>query len=342
MTVSTQRRPIASLSKFERPDLSRSIGQIVTSFVPFILICAVLYAVPDLSWWIKPILWLVAGGFIVRIFIIQHDCGHGSFFASQRANDALGLICSFITLAPYAQWRRHHAGHHSNWNNLDRRDSGLDIYSTCLTVDEYAQLSPSQQWRYRWMRNPIVSLILLPPLVFLALYRVPFDSPASWRKERLGVHFTNLGILAIVLALGFSFGFVKVAEVQIPISIVAATVGVWLFSVQHRFENTFWARRAGWSAADASLRGSSYLHLPRILQWFTGNIGFHHVHHYSPRVPNYRLEACHRSIPDLQSAPRLTLGSGLASYRYALWDEARGMMVPFPRDSSPALAQAAE
>ncbi len=331
MTVGSQSSPVQILPKFQRPSIFGGIQQIASTFIPYLAICAVLYAVPGLSWWIRPVLWVLAGGLVVRIFIIQHDCGHGSFLRSRRDNDVLGWLCSLITLAPYAQWRRHHAQHHANWNNLDRRDSGLDIYSTCLTTDEFEALSKWEQRRYRLMRNPLVSLVLLPPVVFLLLYRIPFDSPASWRKERIGVHLTNLGILAMVLALGFSFGFAKVLTVQIPISIVAATVGVWLFSLQHRFEHSFWGRRENWTAAAASLQGSSYLRLPRILQWFTGNIGFHHVHHLSPRVPNYRLEACHKATPELQAAPVLSLWMGLKTWRYALWDEAQGLMVPFPR-----------
>ena len=323
-------------TNLQRPDLAHSLWQIANSFGPYMLICAILYAVPNLVWWAKPVLWLLGAGFVVRIFIIQHDCGHGSFFATRRPNEIVGWIASLITLAPYTQWRRHHGQHHANWNNLDRRDSGLDIYSTCLTVEEYALLTSVEQKRYRMMRNPAVSLVLLPPIVFLALYRIPFDSPASWSREKIGVHLTNLGILILLVTLGFFFGFGRVLSAQIPIAIIAATVGVWLFSLQHRFEHTLWARKGDWSATGASLQGSSYLKLPRILQWFTGNIGFHHVHHFNPRVPNYRLERCHNASAELQGAPRLTLWSGLKSWRYALWDEGRSMMVPFPSGSKPA------
>jgi omega-6 fatty acid desaturase (delta-12 desaturase) len=318
-------------SRFQRPDLARSLWQIANSLIPYMAISAVLYAVPDLAWWAKPILWVLAAGFAVRIFIIQHDCGHGSFFKSRNANKFVGWAFSLITMAPYAQWRRHHGLHHANWNNLDRRDSGLDIYSTCLTVDEYAALSRQEQGRYRIMRNPLVSLLLLPPIVFLVLYRIPFDSPASWRKEKLGVYLTDLGILGLMLVLGFTFGFGRVLSAQIPITIIAATVGVWLFSLQHRFEHTLWSRKDEWSPAGAAIRGSSYLKLPRLLQWFTGNIGFHHVHHLNPRVPNYRLERYHNASADLQSAPVLSLWSGLNSWRFALWDEAHSTMVAFPK-----------
>jgi len=305
--------------------------QIGTSFFPYICICAVLYRFPGLSWWVTPVLWLFASGFMVRIFIIQHDCGHGSFFASRRGNEVAGWLCSLITLAPYAHWRRQHALHHANWNNLDRRDSGMDIYSSCLTITEFNALSRLNQRCYRVLRNPIVSLLLLPPLVFLVLYRIPFDSPAGWRKEKVGVYLTDLGILGLILALASFFGFARVAEVQIPILVIAATVGVWLFSLQHRFEKTRWDRNDSWTKAMASVQGSSYLKLPRVLQWFTGNIGFHHVHHFSPRIPNYRLELCHRASPELQNAPVLSIWTGLKSWRYALWDESHGVMVPFPR-----------
>lgn len=330
MTVSDS--PVGVLPpKLQYPDLRRSLWQVTNSFVPYVLICAVLLAVPNLSWWIRPVLWVIAGGFLVRIFIIQHDCGHGSFFRSRRQNDYLGWIFSVVTMAPYAQWRRQHAQHHANWNNLDRRESGLDIYSSCLTVDEYAAFSRSAQWRYRIVRNPLISLVLLPPVVFLALYRIPFDSPAGWWREKMGVYLTNLAILALFSLLSWFFGFTRVLSTIVPITVVAATVGVWLFSVQHRFELTHWSRTAAWTPSGAALQGSSYLKLPRLLQWFTGNIGFHHVHHFNPRVPNYRLEACHKASSALQSAPVLSLWAGLKTWRYTLWDEAAGVMVPFPK-----------
>ena len=244
------------MSRLHHPDLPHSLWQIANSLIPYIAISAILYAVPGLPWWIRPILWVLAAGFAVRIFIIQHDCGHGSFFRSRRANLIVGRIASLITMAPYGQWRRHHGLHHANWNNLDNRDSGIDIYSTCLTVDEYAALSRREQGRYRIMRNPLVSLILLPPIVFLVLYRVPFDSPASWRREKLGVYLTDLGILILMLTLGFAFGAGRVLSTQIPITVIAATVGVWLFSLQHRFEHTLWSREDSWSPDGAWGKGA--------------------------------------------------------------------------------------
>lgn len=321
----------ASLAGLQHPTLMQSLWQIANSVIPYIAICAVLYAAPNLAWWMKPILWVLAAGFVIRIFIIQHDCGHGSFFKSRRHNEIAGRVVSLITLAPYAQWRRHHGLHHANWNNLDRRENGFDIYVTCRTMDEYKALTRREQILYRMVRNPAISLLLLPPLVFIGLYRIPFESPAGWHSERIGVHLTNLGVLLLLLAMGFSFGFGRVLEAQIPIMVIAATVGVWLFSVQHRFEHTLWSRKGEWSPLSASLQGCSYLRLPRVLQWFTGNIGFHHVHHFNPRVPNYQLQRCHDASPELQRAPVLSLWAGLKTWRYALWDEVSGTMVPFPK-----------
>jgi omega-6 fatty acid desaturase (delta-12 desaturase) len=272
---------------------------------------------------------VVAAGLVVRIFIIQHDCGHGSFFRSRFANDAVGMLCSVITLAPYAHWRRQHAGHHAHWNNLDRRFSGIDIYSSCMTVSEYLALSPLRRFVLRCAYHPLVSAILLPPLIFFFLYRVPFDTPRTWRRERRAVYLTNLAIAAAFAGLGLLLGFDRVLAVHVPIMVIASIVGVWIFSVQHRFEATVWLRQPRWTFEAASLRGSSYLHLPRVLQWFTGNIGFHHVHHLNPHVPNYRLEACHRAIPALRDVPTLGIRSGMQALIFTLWDEERARMVSF-------------
>jgi omega-6 fatty acid desaturase (delta-12 desaturase) len=333
--------PRIAVTGFLSPVLSISLCQIASSFGGFIGVCVAMYLLVDLSYWITIALALVAAGFLVRIFIIQHDCGHGSFFRSQRANHALGLLCSLLTLTPYANWRRQHAGHHGAWNNLDRRSSGVDIYSTCLTVEEYEALRPWHRRWYRLARHPLVANILLPPLIFLALYRVPFDTPKAWRRERRAVYMTDLVLVAVIVGLGFSVGFDRIAAVQLPVMVLASIIGVWLFSVQHCFEHTFWTRQDNWQFTDAALMGSSHLRLPKLLQWFTGNIGFHHIHHLNPRIPNYRLQECHDANPVLQTAPILTLWSGLWQGCFALWDEERGRMVSFKsarRRSRPTLA----
>jgi omega-6 fatty acid desaturase (delta-12 desaturase) len=319
---------------FQTPILAKSLFQVATSFGGFLATCAIMYAVRDVSYWITLALTPLAAGFLVRIFIIQHDCGHWSFFRGRRANDFLGFACSLLTLTPYSSWRRQHAGHHGVWNDLDRRQSGADIYSSCLTVSEYRALSPSRRWWYRVTRHPLVANILLPPLVFLGLYRVPFDTPKTWRRERRAVYLTNTALIAMFGGLGLLLGFGEVATVQLPVMMSASIIGVWLFSVQHRGETVRWARHGDWDALSASLQSSTYLRLPRILQWFTGNIGYHHVHHLNPRVPNYRLQECHETLPALRDVPTLSFWDGLRAVRFVLWDEERGRMVTFRETNS--------
>lgn len=315
------------VTRFQTPVGRKSIVQLATSFGGFFAVCAAMYAVADVSYWYALALAPLAAGFLVRIFIIQHDCGHASFFASQRLNDAVGFACSLFTLAPYASWQRQHAGHHGVWNNLDRRQSGADIYSFCLTVAEYRALGFwSRQW-YRLTRHPIVANVLLPPFVFLLLYRLPFDMPRTWRRERGAVYLTNLMLVGVFCGLGVLLGFDRVVAVQIPVTVVASMIGVWLFSVQHRGESALWLRRGDWNATVASLNSATFLRLPAVLQWFTGNIGFHHIHHLNPRVPNYRLEECHSACAELTQVPTLSLASAMGALRLVLWDEERGRMV---------------
>src|SRR5205807_4148234 len=270
---------LARTKAFQAPILARSLGQLATSFGGFFVICAAMYLTLAVSVWITLPLSVLAAGFLVRIFIIQHDCGHGAFFRSSRANNIIGSLCSLMTLTPYAFWRRQHARHHGSWNNLDgRAASGLDIYSSCMTVSEYLRLGRRRQWLYRLSRNPIVSHLILPPAVFLLLYRIPFDAAKGWRHERRAIHVTNAALVGLFGGLGLAIGFDRVAAVQLPIMVLASIIGVWLFSVQHRFERTLWASDANWSFVDAALRGSSYLRLPRILLWFSGNIGSDYIH----------------------------------------------------------------
>lgn len=318
-----------AVAEFQGPILRHSLSQMASSFGGFAAVCTAMYLLLGVSVWLALLLAPLAAGFLVRIFIIQHDCGHGNFFRSRRVNDNVGRVCSLLTLTPYSNWRRQHAGHHGIWNDLDRRDTGADIYSDCLTVSEYRQLTPHQRFWHRAVRHPLVAHILIPPLVFFVLYRVPFDTPKSRRRERRAVYLTDLALLAGYGGFGTLVGFGPMALVQGPVMMVAAIVGVWLFSVQHRFEETWWARNDDWSFGKAALHGSSFLRLPRVLQWFTGNIGFHHVHHLNPRVPNYRLEACHARIAPYVTVPELTLRDGLRASRYVLWDEDRGRMVTF-------------
>ncbi|MBI3676354.1 MAG: fatty acid desaturase [Proteobacteria bacterium] len=319
----------AAVAPYETPSLARGLWQIVSSLGFYLGTVALMYWSLGISYWLTLALSLPAAGLLIRVFIIQHDCGHGSFFAWKRGNDILGSICGVLTLAPYASWRRQHAGHHSNWNNLDRRESGADIYSACLTVEEYRARSPMSRFLYRLPRHPLIAHIVFPPLVFLLLYRVPFDTPKEWTRERRSVWFTNLAVAAAFVALGLALGFGAVLMVQLPIVVITTIVGVWLFSVQHRFETARWVRQPEWNFTDAAMKGSSYLALPSVLHWLTGNIGYHHIHHLSPRVPNYRLAACHRDNEVLRQEKPLSLKRALGAGNLALWDEAQNKLVRF-------------
>jgi omega-6 fatty acid desaturase (delta-12 desaturase) len=328
----TERRTLlAALTRFQGSSRRRSAMQLASTGLAYLSTLAAMYAAFSVSVWLTLALVPLASGLMVRLFIIQHDCGHGSYFRSRRANEIVGWLCGFATFTPYANWRRQHANHHGVWNNLDQRHTGADIYSTCLTLAEYRALPASRRWLYRAARHPLIAQLLLPPLVFLLVYRTPFDTPKSWRKERQSVHLTNLALAVMLGGLTVLFGWKAVLLVQLPVIALASIVGVWLFSVQHRFENAEWVRQAEWTPLRASLNGSSYLKLPRVLQWLTGNIGFHHIHHLLPRVPNYRLEACHRALlAQAGTARTLNLGEALRAPSYALWDEANNRMVRFP------------
>lgn len=325
----------AAVAPFEEPSLARGLVQIVTSIGFYLVTVGLMYWSLSISYLLTLALAFPAAAFLVRVFIIQHDCGHGSFLAWKRGNDILGAICGVLTLAPYAHWRHQHAGHHANWNNLDRRESGADIYSVCLTVAEYQTLSLRQQFFYRLWRHPLMANVLFPPLVFLLLYRFPFDTPKSWRRERRSVWLTDLALLALFGGLMVIFGFTSVLMVHLPIVFLTTVLGVWLFSVQHRFDDARWLRQEEWNFADAALEGSSYLALPRMLHWLTGNIGYHHIHHLSQRVPNYRLADCHHASALLRPKKPLTLNRALLAGRLTLWDESKRQLVRF-RDGAAA------
>ncbi|MBY0330339.1 MAG: fatty acid desaturase [Acetobacteraceae bacterium] len=320
------RRAVAAL---QAPDARRSLAQVADTFLPFAALLAAMHLALPSAPWLLPLLVLPAAGLIVRIFVLQHDCGHGSLFRRRWPNDALGWLCSLFTLTPYAMWRRQHAGHHARWNDLDARDSGLDIYSTCLTVAEYRALSPWRRRLYRVVQHPVPALLVLPPFVFMLLYRWPFDAPRAWRRERAAVLLTNLALVALYGGLGLGVGFAAVALVHGPPMVIAAILGVWLFSLQHRFEGVAWARRRDWDPVSASIAGSSWLRLPRVLDWFTGSIGLHHIHHLAPRIPNYRLHEARHAHHALDRATSLSLWKGLGASRWALWDEDAGRMVRF-------------
>ncbi len=315
---------------FAQPITGQGVLQLLTSFGPFIIACAAMYLVYPISPFLAPALALPTGVLLVRVFIVQHDCGHGSFFSSARANTMTGLACSLLTLTPFTNWARQHSLHHGNWGNLDRR-KGADLYSACLTVNEYRALSPWRRFLHRLPRSPLVANVLLPPLVFVMLYRVPFDTPRRWVRERRSIYLTNAALLALLGSMALLLGWQRVLVIQLSVIVVASIVGVWLFSLQHRFATARWVRREDWNASDASMEASSWFGLPPVLHWLTGNIGFHHVHHLNPRVPSYRLGAAHNAVQALWPVEPLSVLGGLRAPWLTLWDEAHGRLVSFDK-----------
>jgi omega-6 fatty acid desaturase (delta-12 desaturase) len=280
----------------------------------------------SVSYWLTLALSVPAAGLAIRLFIFQHDCGHGSFFRSPRANHALGRVLGVVNLIPYWYWRRTHAIHHAGSGNLDMRSFG-DVDT--LTVREYLDRSRWGRLRYRLYRNPLVLLGVGPAYQFLLKHRFPLDIPWSWKREWKSVMLTNVAIL-LVLALAWqTIGIVAFLQVQLPITLITGTLGIWLFYIQHQFEDTYWRENPEWDFHRAGIEGSSYYDLPRVLHWFTGNIGYHHVHHLASRIPNYRLAECFREVPDLNHVTRLTLLGSLRCSRLHLWDEASRQLVGF-------------
>ena len=278
-------------------------------------------------YWVTVLLALPASGLLTRLFIFQHDCGHGSFFRSRRANDAVGSFLGLLTLTPYAYWRRTHAVHHGTSGDLDHGREFGEVVT--LTVKEYLALSPWKRIGSRVYRNIFVLLVIGPFYQFVIKHRWPFDTPRNWKREWRSVWWTNLGLAVVVLAAWATIGLKSFFLVQVPITLISGALGVWLFYVQHQFEDTYWREHPDWSFHRAAIEGSSYYDLPPILHWFTGNIGFHHIHHLASRIPNYRLRECFRKVPELHGVTRLTIWSSLRSARLHLWDEEDGRLVGF-------------
>ncbi|OUS68621.1 fatty acid desaturase [Paenibacillus sp. MY03] len=313
-----------SVAPFERNDLKVSIRQLANTLLPLIVLWAAAYWSLSVSYLLTLGIAVLASAFVVRTFIIFHDCCHGSFFSNKRANDILGIITGVITLVPYQQWKNAHAIHHATSSNLDKRGVG-DLW--ILTVDEFAALSPKEKLFYRIYRNPLVMFGLGPIFVFVLQYR--FNRKGARRKERLNTYLMNVLIVAVYALLGWALGWQQFLMVQFPIFYLSGVLGIWLFYVQHQFEDSYFEKDDEWSYVMAAVEGSSYYKLPKLLQWLTGNIGFHHVHHLSPKVPNYYLENAHDATPPLQKATTITIMQSFESLRFRLWDERDKKFVSF-------------
>lgn len=317
---------VAHCARFREPNELRAIRQIFTTVTPFLVLGVAMYLSLDISFWLTLLLSVPMAGILIRFFIIQHDCGHGSFFSSKTANDFTGRIISILTFTPYAYWRRAHALHHASSSNLDRRGIG-DI--TTLTVDEYNDLPFLKRLGYRIYRNPFFLVFIGGALHFLIIQRLPFAvQRPSWQMTG-SVLALNLAIVVVYGLLVYALGWADFLMLFGPVLLLTAAAGVWLFYVQHQFEETHWANDGEWDRKTAAILGSSYYDLPKIVDWFTGNIGLHHIHHLCSQIPNYRLQECLAACPELKTFNRLTFWESLKCANLSLWDEDRKRLVSF-------------
>lgn len=321
-----KREWIKIVKQYQNSDDWHSTRQILTSVIPFLLILVLMYFSLQTSYWLTLALGVLNAGFIVRIFIIQHDCGHNSFYKSKRLNNLVGSIFGVITLTPYYLWRRNHAIHHASSGDLDARGIG-DVYT--MTVEEYHHQTKWNQFKYRFYRHPITLFVIGPVAIFFISHRFPLKTKKTEKLERSSVYWTNLALAVIVIGFGLLIGFKEFFMITLPMYLIAFSVGVYLFYVQHQFEYTYWKRKPDWDYFKAGIQGASYFKLPKILQWFSGNIGFHHIHHLSPKIPNYLLEKAHEENPIFQRANTLTIISSLKSMTLKLWDEQRNKLISF-------------
>lgn len=312
------------VAPFEKSDMSASVKQIINTIPPFFILWYLAYLSLDVSIFLTLALAVVASGFIVRTFIIFHDCTHGSFFKSKKANAILGTLTGILTLFAYEKWKRDHSIHHATSSNLDKRGVG-DVW--VMTVDEYVAATPGRRLAYRLYRNPIVMFGLGPLFLYLVSNR--FNRKDARPKERNNTYLINVALVALYAFMIWLVGIEAFAIIQGTILIVAGSFGIWLFYVQHQFEDSYFEDESQWDYVKAAVDGSSFYKLPKVLQWLTGNIGYHHVHHLSPRVPNYRLEQAHESTPPLHKATTITLKTSLKSFHFRLYDESKKTFVSF-------------
>lgn len=314
------------IAPFQHADLKHSIWQLINTLVPYVGLWVLMVLSLRVSYALTLALAILAGGFLIRAFIIFHDCGHGSFFANQTANDVTGIILGVLTFTPYYTWRHSHALHHASAADLDRRGIG-DVW--LMTVAEYRAAPVWKRIAYQIFRFPPITFGIGPLFMFLGTHRFP--NPTDGRRERIGVWATNLALAGLITLAGFTIGLKSYVLIQLPVVWVGGFAGVWLFYIQHNFDGVYWERHAQWDYVTAALRGSSFYKLPAVLQWFTGNIGFHHIHHLSPRIPNYFLQRCHEASSLFQKVQPVTLASSLRALGLRLWDEERRQLVGFPR-----------
>ena len=315
-----------TLSQYAKPNLRRAILQLLTAVIPYFGLWVILVYMVKQKYPAAVIILLIflASLFLVRIFIFFHDCAHNSFFASRRANTVLGYVMGILTFTPFKYWQHNHLVHHNTYADLDKRGVG-DIWT--LTIEEYQATSPMRRLGYRLYRNPFVFLGIGPGYSFLLTQRILHQW--AGKNERFSAAVTNLAIIAIILAASQTIGIGTYLLIQLPIVLIAGSLGIWLFYVQHQFEGVYWSRHEDWDPVKAALKGSSYYQLPKVLQWFSGNIGLHHIHHVLPRIPNYKLQQSYDESPAMQAVRPLTLRRSLKSLFLNLWDEKQQQLVSF-------------
>jgi omega-6 fatty acid desaturase (delta-12 desaturase) len=311
------------IANYQRPDTNRALWQLTTTLLPLIRSFTITYWLLGVSVWWTLLAAIPTAGLLVRTFILMHDCAHGSFFVSRRANRVVGAVTGLVTLTPFDHWRHEHALHHASAGDLGRRGHG-DVET--LTVREYRGRTGWARLRYRIVRHPVVFLVL-GPIFFVLQQRVPPRGSGAGRRQIMSVLTTNAAIIAVGGALALFVGLRTVLLVYLPAYYVAVAAGILLFFVQHQFEDTYWEQHEHWSYVDAAIAGSSYFRLPLVLRWFTGNIGLHHVHHLGPRIPNYNLQRCHDENALFHRVTIVSIAQGLRSLRLALWDEDAGRLI---------------
>jgi omega-6 fatty acid desaturase (delta-12 desaturase) len=314
------------IAPYTAADPRRGLIQLLNTGLPFLALVAAMLAGTDHGFWAVLVLIAPGAALLVRLFMIQHDCGHGSFFKSRWANDLLGRALGVLTLTPYDFWRAAHAVHHATTGNLDRRGVG-DI--STLTVREYLSLPRWRRIGYRIYRHPLVLFGIGPAYQFLLRHRIPTGHPLRQWRNWLSILGTNAALAAVVVAVALTIGLRPFLLSYVPVCMLAASTGVWLFYVQHQFEGTYWAPTQQWNFHAAAMEGSSFYDLPRFLHWVTGYIGFHHIHHLSSRIPNYRLRECFKENPEMRQVTRISLWDSLRCPRLALWDETARKLVSF-------------
>lgn len=317
----------ARLAPYRSSDDGRALIEMLITIIPFMALWFGMWMLLSKGHYWALLGVVPAGGLTVRLFIIQHDCGHGSMFSTRKINDWVGRFLGLLTFTPYDHWKRGHALHHATSGNLDRRGVGDDILT--LTVEEYKGLSKFGKFKYRLYRHPVVLFGLAPAYLFLLQHRLPIGEMKGGIKPWASAMITNLGLLLLYSAVIYTFGVKAFLMIQIPIVLVAASIGIWMFYIQHQFEDTQWERNSEWSREGAALFGSSYYDLPKPLMWITGNIGIHHIHHLSARIPFYKLPKVLKDFPELRDVCRMSLWQSFKCVNLALWDERNKRLVSF-------------